>query len=508
MNWVDKQNNKVKTIIKNSTLNVISQILTVAITFATRVVSLKLVGAEVLGINGTILSLIGALSLADLGFQSAIIYRLYAPIKNHDENKINEIVNIFRVVYRFVGCAIFVLGMILIPFLPMLLKDVVVGETVYIIYVIHITNTVISYFSSYRQTLLFANQKDYITKSVFVLCRIICGGLKIVCLVYFRNYYLFLATEIIQTLAGNIIVHIISNKYYPYLHIKKYDNVLLRTILGDVKHVFSSRMASYVYFSTDNIIISSLIGAVHVTLLGNYTIVTNQIKTLVNSLMDPIIPFIGEDLVDKSSKEIGTFFSYTHLRFLVACFLIIPTFVLIDPFVSMAFGEEYVLGNTIKMLLTIDLYINILYAPCYEYNNASGLFNEEKKVMIKGAIINLITSIILAFPLALSGILLGTVVSQVYLWISRGKVTFTHCLPHAKAYESRYIIRNLIYIIIVTILCFAINYIFENTMARIEIGGLVLWAIAIEVTVILLALTVFNLFPENKKLLRRVDRKK
>ena len=89
-----------KLVFKNSVVSFLSQIVTICILFITRKLSLQYFGVELLGISSTLTSLIGALSLADLGVQSAIVYRLYAPLKNNDKEKVNSIINIFGVVYK------------------------------------------------------------------------------------------------------------------------------------------------------------------------------------------------------------------------------------------------------------------------------------------------------------------------------------------------------------------------------------------------------------------------
>ena len=65
---------------KNSSIGLISQAVSIILLFLSRSVFINTLGIELLGINGTFASIVNALSLAELGFQSAIVYCLYTPL--------------------------------------------------------------------------------------------------------------------------------------------------------------------------------------------------------------------------------------------------------------------------------------------------------------------------------------------------------------------------------------------------------------------------------------------
>ena len=77
--------------IKNSTMGLISQIVTLIFQFWTRSIFVKYLGVELLGISSTFSSILNTLSLAELGFQSAVVYSLYKPLANDNKEKVNEI---------------------------------------------------------------------------------------------------------------------------------------------------------------------------------------------------------------------------------------------------------------------------------------------------------------------------------------------------------------------------------------------------------------------------------
>ena len=90
-------------ILKNSGMGLLSQLIKIFFTFVTRYFFVKYIGVETLGINSTFSSVLGTLALADLGFQTAVAFRLYQPLNENNEAKVNDILNVFRVVYTAVG---------------------------------------------------------------------------------------------------------------------------------------------------------------------------------------------------------------------------------------------------------------------------------------------------------------------------------------------------------------------------------------------------------------------
>ena len=97
-------NNKFKSaLLKNSTVGFISQLLNSLFTLVTRNIFIKYIGVELLGLNSTLASVFGMLSLAELGFQSAIVFNLYKPLHDGNQIEVNSIMNILKIIYRGVG---------------------------------------------------------------------------------------------------------------------------------------------------------------------------------------------------------------------------------------------------------------------------------------------------------------------------------------------------------------------------------------------------------------------
>ena len=93
---------RVKKTLLNARVNLIFYFLILALSFVSRKIFLNCLGADFIGLTGTLQNLLGFLNLAELGIGTAIGYVLYKPLFDHDEAKINEIISVMGYLYRII----------------------------------------------------------------------------------------------------------------------------------------------------------------------------------------------------------------------------------------------------------------------------------------------------------------------------------------------------------------------------------------------------------------------
>lgn len=267
-----------------------------------------------------------------------------------------------------------------------------------------------------------------------MIVNVIANILQIIAMVYFKDYLLYLVLKLMQVIVSNIWVHWVCARLYPFLKRGKINFTLLRSLFSNVKNVFAGKIAAYVYSSTDSLVISAFISTVQVGYLVNYTTISQQLKTLISGLLNPITPMIGNVLATDSegeSKE-GAFKLYAVMRVLIAMMIVVPFCVLINDFIAMWVGAEYILPASVVVLLVMDLYIHFVHSVNVDFINAAGLFREDRDNEIIAAVLNITLSILGAKTIGLAGVLLGTVVSQMWFWFGRSYVVFKLCLQADK----------------------------------------------------------------------------
>lgn len=422
--------NRTQKTMRNSAVSLVGQVITILLSFIGRKVFIQYLGVELLGINSTFASLLNTLSLAELGFQQVIVFHLYGVLAKGDKEQINNLVNIYKLVYRCVGCFFVGAALCCMPFLQYVLSDVEATPTVRVYFLIQALTGACTYFLAYKRNILYADQNSYISGLIDTVVNTTATLLSIAVAIFTRNYALYLLVNLAKTYISNLFVHIACTKRYPYLHKAKMDWKLLKTIASSIKDVVLEKLAGYIYSSTDNLLISIFISTVQVGFLNNYTMVISHIKNLMRSLSAPLVPAIGNVVAvgEDKNQQIEKFQLLEQGFFWLTGMAVVPVYVLTDFFIAMFFGEAYILPRAILFLLCVDMYIHINQEPCLCFLSANGLFRERRNISIMGAIVNIVVSALLIRPLGMAGILAGTAVSQVYYWAARSVVSLRKCL--------------------------------------------------------------------------------
>ena len=124
-------------------------ILNTILGFICRMVFVQCLSADYLGINGLFSNILTMLSLAELGVGSAIVFALYKPLAENDEEKISSLMQLYSKAYRTIGTLIFFVGIALMPFLNLIIQEQPnISESIYLLYAINLFNTASSYFFS------------------------------------------------------------------------------------------------------------------------------------------------------------------------------------------------------------------------------------------------------------------------------------------------------------------------------------------------------------------------
>ena len=114
---------RIKNYKKNTISGIINKIVTLLLPFAARTCLIYVLGIEYVGLNGLFTAILQMLSLAELGFGTAIVYSMYKPIALDDTEQLSTLLFFYRKVYRLVGTVILGVGFCLMPFIDRLVKD-------------------------------------------------------------------------------------------------------------------------------------------------------------------------------------------------------------------------------------------------------------------------------------------------------------------------------------------------------------------------------------------------
>ena len=82
------EESRTKKSVKNIIFNLSNQVIGIILNFVSRTIFIHTLGVEYLGLNGIFSDVLSMLSMADLGFNTAMVYSFYKPIAENNQRKI------------------------------------------------------------------------------------------------------------------------------------------------------------------------------------------------------------------------------------------------------------------------------------------------------------------------------------------------------------------------------------------------------------------------------------
>lgn len=500
------QKSRTKNSARNVAIAMISKILYLIINFICRTIFIKILGTEYLGINGLFTNVLTILSFAELGIGNAIIFKLYKPIAEEDHERIKTLLNFYKRVYFFIGIFILCCGLAVIPFMKFIINEnVSIKENLSFIYFLFLLNTVISYFFTYKKSIITGYQQEYIINLIDLIVFIIQSIIQIVLLNITHNYIAYLITLICSTCISNIIIGIIADKMYPYIKEKKYKKISKdeqKSIFRDVKSLMVYKIGYTLSNGTDNIIISSFLGVVKVGLLSNYTMISSAITTLLSTAFNSLTASIGNlNTINEEKKKEDVFYQILFLSFVVYGYIATAMSLLLNRFIILWIGIEYVLAINISIALGFNLYIDGMRFVNYTFRNTAGLFKKGRLLPLISSIANIVLSVILVQYIGMFGVLIATGLTRLFIltW-------YDPYMIHKYVFKSsskRYYITYLLYLIIL-IFNYIVNWKLLNMMNINGIVGFILCGLLItQMTFIIFFITTFRL-KEVKEVFNRI----
>ena len=408
---------RLKNSFRNSFTAVGSQLWVTILNFICRSVFIYVLGSEYLGINGLFSNILSMLSLSEMGIGTAIVFNMYKAVETKDQELINKLMSFYAKVYSGIGCLIMVAGVVCSFFIQYLIKDNPFGlGFLRVSFLLLVFNNAVSYFWSYRSCILFANQKDWVCKISSMIVLSLGSIAQIAVLLLSEDYIIYLIAQIVITVCNNGAQFMLAKKMYPevsvsiYSHLPKevFDDIIIR-----VKSLILHSVSSALNFGTDNIIISKFVGIYETGYYSNYSMLINTLNTLVTQALNGIIASMGNLMVSSSKEKIFDVFS--KINFLchwIYGVLAVGMICVIDQFINLWTGNGHLLNRSTVIILIINFYMLGVRQSIIITRNAGGLYIYDRIVAVIKPIVNLVFSILLVQKMGITGVFIGTFISQ------------------------------------------------------------------------------------------------
>ena len=410
--------------------------------FVIRSVMLHVLGTEYLGLNGLFKSLLTFLNLAELGVGSAMVFSMYKPIAEDDAPAICALLRLYRTLYRIIGLAIAAVGLLLLPALHVFIKDELpVGMNLYVLYLMNLGNTVLTYWLfAYKSSLLQAHQRRDAISKVGLAVRLTEYTLKILILVCWRNYYLYLAVQLLCQIAVNLLTAVCASKMYPrYVPKGKLPKEKTFDIFRRVRDLFTSKLSATVFDAADTLVISAFMGLTVLAVYQNYYFIITALRMMLVVILNACMAGVGNKLV-MDSKE-ANYRDLERITLLFSWLLGVSTSMLLclyQPFMRLWMGGDNLLGTGLVICFAVYYYSMGSNKLINMFKDSAGIWKTDRWRPLTAALVNLGLNLATVRWLGLYGVLLSSVVSIVLIqipWLIRN--LFREVFPRAS--RGRYV---------------------------------------------------------------------
>lgn len=408
---------------KNTTVALISRLTAIFMGYVLRVVFTHTLSESYVGVNGLFLDIINVLSLSEMGVGTAITYALYRPIAEEDIEKQKSLMRMFGWFYRIVALIVAVAGLALIPFFDIVIKDYKSVDHLILIYLLYLVNTICSYLLIYKKTLMDAHQLNYIGTFYLTMSWVVQDILQILVLVLWKNFILFLLINIFTTVVCNVCISRKADKLYPYLREKEVQPLPKperKEIFQNIRAMLMHKVGTVIVNNTDNLILSAFAGLASVGSYSNYYLVIGSIRQLLTQVFQGITASIGNLGVTENKERVKKVFeAIFFLGQWMYGLAVICLYEIINPFVEMSFGKQYLFSREVVFILCVNFFINGMRNAALIFRDSLGLFWHDRYKAIAEATLNLIISIVLVKQLGVVGVFLGTLISMMLtsVWV-------------------------------------------------------------------------------------------
>ena len=408
---------------KNIITSVFFKVILLALGIMTTRYLIRYTGNEVNGIYSLFKSIVGFLTIAELGVGTAISYCMYKPIVDGDNAVVSALYRLFKKTYCIIGFLILIAGLCVMPFLPLLAKDYTVDINIYLTYALMLVSIVLSYFYSAKSSLINAYKNNYVTTIISSGGMAVQQVAQMVILIAFRSFVLFLICRIVFVALQWIATEICVRKCHGDILENKTSKIspeLKSEIISNIKAMFMHKIGGALVNSVDSMIISAFCGVVLLGKYSNYvSIMTSMVGVLI-LFFTPLTSIIGHLYAESGGEELKKYYSFFNgVNFILGAVFFLGYYAVIDEVVFIFFGSGLELPSSVKLVITLNYFIQFLRQSTLLFRDSTGTFYYDRwKPLIEGGA-NLLLSLLFVyiFPTQykLIGVLVATIITNLLI---------------------------------------------------------------------------------------------
>ena len=152
-------------------------------------------------------------------------------------------------------------------------------------------------------------------------------------------------------------------------------------------------------------------------------------------------------------------------------------------------------------LLAAEFYIDLVHSATVDYINGIGLFRLDKYIELVGAASNVFFSIILVHMFGLSGVILGTVISQCLFWVGRSTIVYYKGMHKKTGSFLTYWMKNLFYFLVFITCSIVCSFVYSKIKIPLSSMKIFVGGVICEICIVVLGCVIMFWIKEQKRLI-------
>ena len=408
----------------NSGISVVTQFSNLVLKFVTQTFFIMVLGSQFLGTQSFFVNLMTFFSCFEFGVSSAFVYALYEPLAHQRRDQIAALLHLLNIIYRWLALLSGVVGLVVMLGLHLLHYENELVAHWQIAYLLILVNYLLFFLNENKRQLLVADQLTYVSVINQCAVLIVQTTLQVACLMWLPNYLLFLAIQLGCTLVGNWVISLQVRRRYPYLKDSQYYQAkigpsIMNRLKKNLKGVVSTQISTILTTVKDGLLIGLLVSVYLGGIFANYMLLVSGVTLMLTQLIKSATASVGNLMAttdeDDNREAEKVFMTHYFINFCCTLLAAVCLLGLLNPFIMLWIGAEYVLPKNTVLLIVLVFACNQLRQTALIFINAYGLLFQEGIKAAVEILVSVSSSMILVlqFHLGINGILLGTLVAQI-----------------------------------------------------------------------------------------------
>lgn len=459
------ENSRTKRTISNLHAGILYQITSALLNFLVRKVFLQHIDVYYLGLDGIFGNLINMMCLLDFGIGTAATYYLIKAASKNDEEDLLLTYDVYVRLYRMVALILSLLSVLICVNIGWFVRiDGYDLSVIRISFLLTFLRTVFFYLMTCPKTVFLCNQQNSFNMNVNTFTTVLFFVVKIVTLTVFENFYVYLIVLLLENIVNYVIIDVKFVRTYPGRrhHTSRQMEEKKESILGYGKKILVLNINTFIFNSTDNLVISRVLGTVTVGIMSMYYIIINAVQLFATQVIDAasasISNYINDERVNDAAHTTTLISNMGFICFVMGLFCSVCLFGLTDECIALFFGTEYVMPRAVILFFSINVMLMLFQTALQVFVNGRGLAMNEIKYAITMAAVNLVVSIFGAMTIGVPGVLAGTMAANMIMVYGRSQIL----KKHLSADNRRFWKEFLSYIIVLGVDLAVVQFLFPH----------------------------------------------